>query len=154
MSIPDYQSIMLPLLRYAEDKREHSLREAIDELAKQFKLTEQERKKLLPSGQQEVFNNRVGWARTYMKKAGLLQTTRRGYFKITDRGTEALKEEPERIDVHFLEQYKEFRQFRALRHRKEEVLKAQDRSEETPEEALESAYQRMRDDLGQVPIFL
>ena len=72
MAIPDYQTIMLPLLRFAGDQQEHSLREAVDQLGERyFKLTEEERKELLPSGLQEVFKNRVGWARTYMKKAGL-----------------------------------------------------------------------------------
>jgi restriction endonuclease Mrr len=72
MAIPDYQSAMLPLLRYAADGQEHFVREAIEELADQFQLTDQERKELLPSGRQATFDNRVGWARTYIKKAGLL----------------------------------------------------------------------------------
>lgn len=92
MSIPDYQTLMLPLLKLLVDKQEHSLRETIEALAEEFGLTEPERKELLPSGQQPVFDNRVGWARTYMKKAGLLETTRRGYFRITDRGLEVLKQ--------------------------------------------------------------
>lgn len=75
MAIPDYQSTMLPLLEYAADKQEHSLRDAIDALADQFHLTDDERKELLPSGQQEVCNNRVAWERTYLKKANLLETT-------------------------------------------------------------------------------
>ena len=86
MAIPDYQRVMLPLLRFAADGEEHSLREAIEELADQFDLSEDERKELLPSGGQATFDNRVGWARTYMKKAGLLESPRRGYFKITDSG--------------------------------------------------------------------
>lgn len=72
MSIPDYQSIMLPLLEFAGDGREHTVREAIEFLATWFGLNDQERKMLLPSGQQAIFDNRVGWARTYLKKAGLL----------------------------------------------------------------------------------
>lgn len=78
MAIPDYQTIMLPLLKFAGDKDDHSLREASDILAQEFYLTGDERKELLPSGRQEVFHNRVGWARTYLKKAGLLDSTRRG----------------------------------------------------------------------------
>lgn len=73
---------MLPLLHFAGDEREHSLREAIEVLAGEFRLTEEEQKELLPSGRQPTFDNRVGWARTYMKKAGLLETPRRGYFRI------------------------------------------------------------------------
>jgi restriction system protein len=149
MAIPDYQTIMLPLLKYAGDKEEHSLREAIDILAQEFQLSEDEQKELLPSGQQEVFLNRVGWARTYMKKAGLLDSTRRGYFKITDRGLDVLKQNPKKIDVQFLEQFQEFKDFRLLRHKKEdEVIGTKEISEATPEEALETSYQRLRDDLS------
>ena len=149
MAIPDYQTVMLPLLKFAGDQREHSLREAVDQLAEEFRLTEEERKELLPSGQQEIFTNRVAWARTYMGKAGLLESTRRGYFKITDRGAKVLKQNPDRIDVKFLEQFEEFRQFRALRHTetKEEEVEVETH-ERTPEEALESAYKQLRDNLA------
>lgn len=150
MAIPDYQSIMLPLLRCAGDKAEHSLREAIDILAKEFQLTEEEQKELLPSGQQEVFNNRVGWARTYLKKAGLLDTTRRGYFRITDRGSSVLDKNIDKIDVSFLEQFPEFRDFRAIRHKEGNGGKEPppEPINITPEEALETAYQRLKDDLA------
>jgi restriction system protein len=149
MAIPDYQTIMLPLLRFAGDQQEHSLREAIDQLAEKFALTGVERKELLPSGQQEIFNNRVAWARTYMGKAGLLESTRRGYFKITDRGVKVVKQNPDRIDVKFLDQFEEFRQFRALRHTKieEEEIEVE-AHERTPEEALESSYKQLRDNLA------
>ena len=113
VTIPDYQTVMLPLLRFAADKREHSTREAIEQLANHFGLTEDERKELLPSGGQATFDNRLGWARTYMRKAGLLDAPRRGYFRITDRGLEVLATNPEAINVKFLEQYPEFREFRA-----------------------------------------
>ncbi|MEW5706516.1 MAG: winged helix-turn-helix domain-containing protein [Actinomycetota bacterium] len=102
MAIPDYQTIMLPLLEFAGDEKEHSLREAVDVLADKFGLTSDERKELLPSGRQTVFDNRVSWARTYLKKAGLLVSPRRGYFSISHRGLEVLKEKPQRIDVLFL----------------------------------------------------
>jgi len=92
MAIPDFQSIMLPLLKFTRDQQEHSLREAIDNLAEDFNLSDEERRKLLSSGQQAVFDNRVGWARTYLKKAELLETTRRGYCKITERGMYVLKQ--------------------------------------------------------------
>jgi len=98
MAIPDYQSIMLPLLKFLCDRKEHSLREAIEYLADEFKLTEDERKEFLPSGQQAIFDNRVGWARTYILKAGLLESTKRGYFNITERGLQVLKDEPEKIN--------------------------------------------------------
>ena len=84
MTVPDYQSIMLPLHTYAFDCEEHALSETIEHLAKEFNLTDEDRKQLLPSGKQATFDNRVGWARTYMKKAGLLESTRRGYLRITE----------------------------------------------------------------------
>ena len=149
MAIPDYQAIMLPLLRFAGDGDEHSLREAIESLAEEFKLSDEQRRELLPSGQQEVFDNRVGWARTYMKKAGLLRTTRRGFFEITERGSEALRKKPEKIDGKFLEQFQEFREFKSLRH---QPIPSDEQEEgeqkQTPEESLERAYQNLRTDLA------
>lgn len=111
MAIPDYQTTMLPLLAFASDGHEHTLREAVDHLADLFKLTAQERKTLLPSGQQAMFLKRVGWARTYLKKAGLLDSPRRGYFKITERGLQVLKDTPANINVSFLKQFPEFVEF-------------------------------------------
>jgi restriction system protein len=132
MAIPDYESIMLPLLRFAGDKREHSLREAIEALAAEFRLTEEEQKQLLPSGRQRTFDNRVGWARTYMKKADLLESPRRGYFRITPRGLQVLDKNPPKIDVSFLKQFSEFVEFRSLRREtapSEELLEP---TKETP----------------------
>ena len=111
MAIPDYQAVMLPLLLYASDGEEHSTRETIDTLASHFKLTEEERKVLLDSGQQTVFDNRVGWASTYLRKAGLLERTRRGYFRITPRGRDLLKQKPSTLSVKVLEQFPEFLEF-------------------------------------------
>lgn len=82
MPIPDYQTMMLPLLKYASDGQEHSIRKAIEALAATFNLSEEERNELLPTGQQPVFDNRVGWTRTYLKKAGLLEDPRRGVLKL------------------------------------------------------------------------
>jgi len=79
MAVPDYQSLMLPLLKYAGDGEEHKIRNAIEHLAEELRLSEEERRERLPSGQQAVFNNRIGWARTYLKKAGLLASGRKGY---------------------------------------------------------------------------
>jgi restriction system protein len=87
MAVPDYQSLMLPLLRFAAQKGiEISTSEAVDTLAKELGLTEDDLKEMLPSGIQSTFVNRVGWASTYMKKAGLLESTRRGFYQITERG--------------------------------------------------------------------
>ena len=149
MPIPDYQSIMLPLLKFLGDKKEHYLRDAIDYLSKIFGLTDEEYKELLPSGQQAVFDNRVGWARTYLKKAGLVESTKRAYFKITDRGLKVLKDNPKEINIKFLEQFPEFIEFRSIRRKKatkpneKEIL-----TNQTPEETIESAYQGIKEGLA------
>ena len=87
MPIPDYQALMLPLLTIAGNGKIHTKRDAVSELAVQFGLAGAERKELLPSGKQEIFDNRVGWARTYIKHALLIEYVQRGQFRITDRGT-------------------------------------------------------------------
>lgn len=148
MAIPDFQSIMLPLLRFARDGQEHSLRQAIEALAKEFGLSDGEQKELLPSGQQPIFDNRVGWARSYMKKAGLLDSPRRGYFRITQRGLDALGKSPSKIDIRFLEQFSEFVEFRSLRKHIDSTTESLSTSEETPEETLEAAYQKIRQSLA------
>jgi len=150
MAIPDYQSCMLPLLEFLGDQNEHSLRETIDHLATYFKLTTDELKQLLPSGQQAVFDNRVTWARTYLKQAGLLEPTRRGYFQITPRGLEVLKQKPEKINVKFLEQFKEFRDFRQRKRKPQNKIKGHnyEEIEKTPAEALEAAYENLREDIA------
>jgi restriction system protein len=152
MPIPDYQTCMLPLLRYSSDGEEHQLKDAVQSLAQEFKLTESELNEFLPSGQQPVFINRIGWARTYLKKAGLLITPRRGYFQITARGRTVLHESPREINVKFLERFPEFLDFKATR--KEVVDEGVSQSEaetlpgQTPHEALESAYERLRSELA------
>jgi restriction system protein len=112
MSIPDFQSIMLPLLKVAQDNEIHHIHEAVKELADYFGLSDEERTKLLPSGQQPVFYNRVGWARTYLKKAGLLEDPKRGYFRITERGLQVLRENPTKVDMKLLERFQEYVEFR------------------------------------------
>jgi len=108
MAIPDYQACMLHLLRLASDGTEHTLKEAVPVLADTFELTDAERTQLLPSGQQAMFNNRVAWANTFLKKAGLPRARRRGVFIVTDRGTGVLAQNPAKIDLKFLKQYPEF----------------------------------------------
>lgn len=145
MAVPDFQSLMLPFLKLLDDGREHTKSEVIEALAVEFKLNEGDRKELLPSGRQSKFDNRVGWARTYLKKAGLLDSTGRGSFRISERGHEALRSRPERIDIGFLGQYPEFVEFRKMRT----TAKEEEESEQTPEEVLESGYQSLRRDLAQ-----
>jgi restriction system protein len=152
MPIPDFQSFMLPMLRLASDGREHSLEEARTALAAHFNLTAEERNELLPSGTQRRFNNRVAWAKVHLQRAGLLHGPKRGLFQITDRGRNVLRSEPERIDIALLDQFEEFREFRSISRRTTEGATEPERaptdaSSETPEELLEQAYQRIREDL-------
>lgn len=99
MPIPDYQSLMRPLLAFTADGSEKNIRDAIKELAVQFNLTDDERNQLLASGKQTVFSNRVYWAQVHLNKAGAIKRTRRSHFEITDRGKQLLQESPEKIDV-------------------------------------------------------
>ncbi|TAM55383.1 MAG: restriction endonuclease [Acidobacteria bacterium] len=149
MAIPDFQAVMLPLLRFLRDEKEHNIGEAVDTLADEFSLSAEERQQLVESGQQTVIRNRAGWARTYLKKAGLIASTRRGFFRVTERGQSVLASKPARIDVKYLEQFPEFVAFRELRHeRADEAPASVDTpSHATPEEALDAAYQRLRLDL-------
>jgi len=149
--IPDYQTVMLPLLRFAADGEEHSLREAIEKLADRFNLSIDERRELLPSGRQATFDNRVSWARTYLKKAGLLVSPRRGRFKITSRGLELLEHNPQAINVKLLEQYPEFLEFRAKRSTqdgKQDKVTPPVPSQTTPVEVIETAYEAIRSELA------
>jgi restriction system protein len=111
MSIPDYQSLMLPVLSESLDG-EVRIGELVERLAEKVGLSPEERAEILPSGKQTVFSNRVHWAKTYLNKAGLIEITRRGHFKITDRGKDALKAKPSKIDNNFLSQFDEFKKFR------------------------------------------
>ncbi len=156
MSIPDYQSIMFPLLRYSGDEKEHSLRECIEALASYFNLTHEQRKQLLPSEKQSIFDNRVGWARTYLKKAGLLVSTRRGYLKISQRGQSILKENNiQEINVKFLKRFPEFIDFQnntneenthLLSLGSEQQLNGIENTK-TPEEQLEKIYLKIKEEL-------
>ena len=147
MAIPDYQSIMLPLLELAGDGEEHSLRETIEALADKFDLSDKERRELLPSGRQPTFDNRVGWARTYMKKAGLLKSTKRGHYQITERGLGVLDQNPPEIDNAYLRQFPEFVEFQRPKPREMEKEGAEPDDSATPEEQIEAAYQSLREDL-------
>ena len=152
MAIPDYQTCMLPFLRFLSDGAEHTLLAAEDSLADHFKLTPAERAELLPSGQQGVFKNRIGWARTYLKKAALLESPKRGVFKITDRGLKTLASKPSRIDVKYLEQFPEFIEFRDASKPANGAgavaVTELPQSKTTPEEAIEVAHQGLREQLA------
>lgn len=146
MSIPDYQTLMLPLLKLAGDGSVHSKRDTVPELASQFGLTEDEQKELLPSGKQEIFDNRVGWARTYLKKALLIDYVQRGQFQITERGKKVLAEKPEKIGVAYLRRFPEFVEFqRPARPAAEEDDALVSATEaDTPDDLLATGYLNRR----------
>lgn len=153
MAIPDYQTIMLPLLHVAEERKdEFSKDEILSALSSRLNLSEEDLEVMLPSGIQGTFVNRVGWAITYLKKAGLLESTRRGFYQITARGQELLKKKPAMIDVKLLRQYPEFLQFQQLKgtrsgEKKNAAKEPADNEAITPSEALENAYENLRDEL-------
>lgn len=155
--IPTYEQIMLPLLKFLSDQKEHSLQESHDILANQFNLTEEEQRELLPSGQQPIFRNRLGWARTYMSKACLLESTKRAHFKITERGLSLLNENPVEITAEYLNRYPEFVEFKLFRKPKDGNTSLdfnppteykEIESNTTPEETLEYAFQKLRSELA------
>lgn len=150
MAIPDYQTCMLPFLRYLSDGAEHTLRDAEDGLAEHFNLTPAERAELLPSGQQGVFKNRIGWARTYLKKAALLESPKRGVFRITERGLKALASNPSKIEAKYLEQFPEFIEFRDASKGVTGAAATVElpQTKTTPEEAIELAHEGLREQLA------
>lgn len=153
MAIPDFQTIMLPVLRYMADGGQHATRDAIASLADQFKLTDHERAERLKSGPTGVFANRVGWAVSYLKQAAAIESPERGRYVITDRGREILTSPPERITIAYLAEVSpEFRVFRAKagkrRNQKIEVPTIRaggaDDDERTPEEQIDAAERVLR----------
>ena len=105
MPIPDFQSVMLPLLQVLSDGQEWRMRDVTENLTKRFHLTPEEQEEMLPSGQQTLFNNRVGWAKTHLKGAGLILNPHRGKVRLSDEGRRVLGTTPEQINCRFLRQY-------------------------------------------------
>jgi len=145
--IPDFQSIMLPLLKITGDKKEHTIQEVRDLLAKNFRLTEEERAELLSKSKQKRFNNKVGWARTYLKKAGLLEYTGVGSFIITEQGLKVLQEKPSKINVKYLKRFPELLEFikpsKKIVHPKDKDIELI-LEEKTPEDLLEIGYEKLQ----------
>jgi restriction system protein len=140
---------MLPMLNELASGNEKTISDLKNKLAKDFKLSEEELKELLPSGNQLIFDNRVGWARTYLKKAMLIESTRRGVFKITERGKKVLKEGVTAITATYLKKFDEFREFQNLEKSTDDLREeAQSvESESTPIELFEKSYKKIESDL-------
>lgn len=151
MAIPTYEECMLPLMKIAEDGKEHLFREATDALINQFNLTEKEKQELLPSGSAFVINNRIGWARTYLTKAGLLLKTKRGYFRISEEGKKLLQKEPAFINSKMLKEYDAFNEFQTTKEPdNSENNKTEHNIQQsiTPHELLESGYLSIKNELA------
>ncbi|MCK9437020.1 MAG: restriction endonuclease [Synergistaceae bacterium] len=149
--IPDYQTLMLPLLKITADGNEYHYRDLIEALSNEFQLTDEERKEMLASGNQAIFDNRVGWAKTYLKKAGLLASPKRATFVITDLGRQTLAKNLDRIDNRYLRQYPSFLEFQNISHNggeTEEGTESLEIQKQTPEENLDKAYQSIRESLA------
>ncbi len=149
MSVPDYQTLMLPVLRATSDG-EVAISDVISRLEDQFNLSPEERSEKIKSGQR-VIANRAYWAKVYLSKAGLVENTRRGHYMITARGREALATNPDRIDNNYLSQFDEFREFRSRPRtpsRPDEPKPGQGHEEETPDEILRQTHARIEKALG------
>jgi restriction system protein len=144
LSIPDYQTLMLPVLESLADGEEHRLREITARIAERFNLTEDERRQLLPSGQQTIISNRVGWARAYLKKAGLVGNPARGALRITEEGHAVLKQKPATIDNKFLLKYPSYVEFVKTKRTASPKAPEESTQEQTPDDAIEAAYQTFR----------
>jgi restriction system protein len=148
MAVPDFQSFFKPLLDIAADGKEHSIQEAREAIAKAMALSEADMAELLPSGTQTKFDNRVAWAKSYFAQGKILESSRRGFFRITPRGRELHDFGHKRIDVRILNQYSEFVEFHKGRTPKEDEVEF---TSETPEETLQKSYDSIRSDLaGQI----
>lgn len=148
MSIPDYETLMLPLLRCVGDSKVHQFSQVVTRLAEEFKVSEAELQELLPSGRYPVFRSRVGWAKTYLTKAKLVALPSRGNLQITPKGIDALKKNPKRIDGEFLRHYPEFLEFQG-RKKEGQGTKQGSQIEQTPTELLEFAYAEIKKSIAQ-----
>ena len=153
MPIPDFQTLMLPLLRLATDN-ESSVADSVQRLADDYNLSQEERATLLPSGRQTTFSNRVAWAKSYLVQAGLIApTTKRAHFCITERGRSVLSNPPERITIKYLSKFPEFRKFRNVNE--PDTSSTDSPSSEmlpdstlTPDETIRSAHSQLEQELA------
>jgi restriction system protein len=143
--IPDYQSIMLPVLEELGKGGVQKYRALIEALAVRYELSNEERNMLLPSGTQRAFDNRVGWATTYLKKSGLIASPKRGEFEITPLGKKILADKPSRIDNRFLKQFDSFKEFIGVAAVGSNEVIAHEPSEDiTPDEEMNQAEKKLR----------
>ena len=144
MLIPDFQSLMLPLLQHVADGQEQANQETLDTLAGLLQLTAVERAQVLPSGKQALCTNRVAWAKSHLKQAGLIDSPRRGVYHLTARGAEVLRHPPDTINMRFLDQVPAYRTFRTQTKAEVQVAESPPSNTLTPQESMESGYQQLR----------
>jgi restriction system protein len=145
MNIPDFQTVMLPIMEIAADNNIYPMRDLVNKLIDKYGLSDEEKKELLPSGKQTVFENRIGWAKTHLKKAGLLVYPKRGCIKITERGLFLLNNKPEKIDMGTLKQFDEYNEFIKITNvTKDDDVTIAEIDTHTPEEIMESAFQNIK----------
>lgn len=148
MAVPDFQSFFLPFLQLLSDGKEHSIRDMYPILADQLELSESDRQQVLPSGQMKTYVNRIGWTRTHLKKAGLINASKRGHLVITDRGREVLAQCPQRITVKSLQIFPEFQEFRQGNVKFIPTASVVVEVDRTPEEILQEAYLTLRSEVA------
>ncbi|QDU82622.1 Mrr restriction system protein [Polystyrenella longa] len=149
MAIPNYQKCMRPLLEMISDGESYRMRDLVERIADHFTLTAAERQQLLPSNTQTIISNRTHWAKTYLKKAGLVDSPVRGVSKITDEGLKLLQSHSGEINTTVLAQYDSFNEFKQTSTTAtDESAEEDSASDETPEEALETADRLLRDSLA------
>jgi restriction system protein len=148
--IPDFQKIMLPLLNILADGLEHSTAETNEKIASLFGVTQEELNQFLPSGAAKTFPNRVAWAKSHLKMAGLLENTKRSFFKITESGRKVLENNPTEINLKILKNIPAYQE-KTGRTRDEDVSSGVDNEQpsSTPEEILENSYLKIRKNLAQ-----
>ncbi len=151
MSVPDFQTMMLPFLRFAQDQSEISTREVLPFLTNHYNFSEEEVAEQIPSGYQTKLSNRVSWIFAHLQKAGLIEKTRRGFYKITSRGIELLEQNPEKINIKTLKQFPEYADFwkpKRLNETEETSIKNELETTVTPDESLALSYETIRNALA------
>ncbi len=149
MAIPDFQSIFLPLLKACADGQEHTKQELLPLLAKQFGLTDDELSIKLASGKQGMFDNRVAWTKTHLKQAGLIESLRRGVFRISARGVGVLQENPSFLNIRYLKRFPEYVIFNTGKPKDEsKLVEPTFVSAETPDELIAGGYKQLREALA------
>lgn len=147
MPIPDFQSLMLPIMKIAQDGEEHTMREVRQRIGDELGLSDAERKQLLPSGSQPVFTNRIAWARAHLLMACLLSKTGRGSFRITRRGQEVLASNPSSINMRFLQQFPEYNAARNKEAKPEVHDDAPGADTASPQERIATAFKELNESL-------